>query len=160
MPNVYGIVSSTRDGVKAVLIQRRWKPVSDPLNSGRWELPGGKWRAWESAHECLRREVLEESGIELTRIVEPESESDLNDQSVIALSGASVVQMVRGPYPSAILVLHADGEGSPLARGDGSRDAQWMAVEEVAQRMKHDSASFTPLTFAALASWLRETAAR
>ena len=60
--NVYGLVR-LRDASPAVLIQKRWKPRTDPDNLGRWELPGGKWRALESAMDCLRREVEEETGV-------------------------------------------------------------------------------------------------
>ncbi len=46
-----------------VLIARRQK--DDPLK-GKWEFPGGKINKGESHEECLRRELREELGIEVS----------------------------------------------------------------------------------------------
>jgi mutator protein MutT len=45
-----------------VLIARR---QSGDHQGGRWEFPGGKRHAGESIAQCLRREMLEEIGIEI-----------------------------------------------------------------------------------------------
>ena len=50
-----------RDG-DAVLITRR---PPESRHGGMWEFPGGKLDADESPQECLRREVLEELGLEV-----------------------------------------------------------------------------------------------
>ncbi|MQA94946.1 MAG: NUDIX domain-containing protein [Streptosporangiales bacterium] len=45
-----------RDESGAILLQRR-------ADSGRWSLPGGKMHIGETIADCLRREVLEETGL-------------------------------------------------------------------------------------------------
>ncbi len=45
-----------------VLIARRQE---DDHQGGRWEFPGGKRRGRETIAQCLRREMLEEIGIEV-----------------------------------------------------------------------------------------------
>jgi mutator protein MutT len=45
-----------------VLIARR---QDNDHQGGRWEFPGGKRREGESIEQCLRREMLEEIGIEV-----------------------------------------------------------------------------------------------
>jgi mutator protein MutT len=45
-----------------VLVARR---QDDDHQGGRWEFPGGKRRHGESVEGCLRREMLEEIGIEV-----------------------------------------------------------------------------------------------
>jgi 8-oxo-dGTP diphosphatase len=47
-----------RDGL--VLAAQRSAVMSIPL---KWEFPGGKLEAGESAEECLRREMVEEMGV-------------------------------------------------------------------------------------------------
>lgn len=50
-----------RDG--KILIARRKKELT---NGGRWEFPGGKIKAGETPRNCLKRELREEMGIEVT----------------------------------------------------------------------------------------------
>ncbi len=45
---------------RVLVCQRR----SDQQHPGKWEFPGGKIEAGESAAECLRREIAEELGVE------------------------------------------------------------------------------------------------
>lgn len=51
-----------RDG-ELVLVCQRSAAAAHPL---RWEFPGGKLEAGESAEGCLQRELLEELGIDAT----------------------------------------------------------------------------------------------
>ena len=53
---------------KVVLIKRRYEPLA-----GRWSLPGGAVEVGETLEECVAREMLEETGLEV------EVESDLGD---------------------------------------------------------------------------------
>lgn len=50
------------DGNGRILIARRAKGKSQ---EGMWEFPGGKLEPGESPEACLRRELLEEMGIEI-----------------------------------------------------------------------------------------------
>jgi mutator protein MutT len=51
-----------------VLICRRHDDAADAFG-GYWEFPGGKCEPSESPGECVRRELLEELGIEVTPII-------------------------------------------------------------------------------------------
>jgi ADP-ribose pyrophosphatase YjhB (NUDIX family) len=151
IPNVYGVVYREGGVEPAVLLQTRWKPESDPVNSGLLELPGGKWRSWERAEAALRREVAEESGIEI--VVRATSHPlTQNQQEIARWEQVQVVQMVKGPYPSMLVVLRASGHGEPLSRGDGSRDARWYAVRELSAFVKKSPELFTPLSLSVLQS--------
>lgn len=50
-----------RDG--KVLIARRKEVLT---NGGRWEFPGGKLKEGETPRSCLKREIKEELGLEVT----------------------------------------------------------------------------------------------
>jgi mutator protein MutT len=52
-----------------VLICRRHDDGADAF-AGYWEFPGGKCEPGESPSECVRREVLEELGVEVTPVME------------------------------------------------------------------------------------------
>ena len=82
---------------------------------GLWEFPGGKREPGESLEECLRRELREELGIEIT---EP-----------------SPFQVIRHAYPEKTVELHffrcsiKDGQPRPL----GCDALQWVPPEELAR---------------------------
>lgn len=147
--NVYGLVC-LRDAAPAVLIQKRWKPHSDPGNLGRWELPGGKWRALEPAIDCLRREVAEETGVSDISVGQTPAEHELHRQVVQVSQPDLCVQMIDGGYPSMLAIFLATGTGEPASRGDDSRDAQWMPTGKLRRLMEQNAEAFTPLTYAAL----------
>ena len=52
-------------GEEKILMQLRWKPELDPLNTGTWELPGGKVPEFEDIFQAVRREAFEETGLSL-----------------------------------------------------------------------------------------------
>ena len=55
-------VAVIRDDRDLILIDRR---LAKGLLSGFWEFPGGKIEGNETVQECIKREILEEIGIEI-----------------------------------------------------------------------------------------------
>jgi A/G-specific adenine glycosylase len=55
-------VAVIRNDQGQILIDRR---LSEGLFGGLWEFPGGKIEPGETVQECIRREILEELGIEI-----------------------------------------------------------------------------------------------
>lgn len=63
-PNTAAVAAVT-DTSRALLVVRRSERDGDPW-SGQWALPGGRWREGDSdLGETVRREVMEETGIDL-----------------------------------------------------------------------------------------------
>ena len=150
IPNIYGLVRSSDGGQPAILLQERWKPESDLANSGRLELPGGKWRAFEPALACLRREVEEETGLAID--VDPDAVASyrLGEDAVDVLTPPMVVQMTSGPYPSVLVVIPCTASGTPASAGDGARNAAWHEIDAVRDMLGSAPQRFTALTHAAL----------
>ncbi|HEY3197490.1 MAG TPA: 8-oxo-dGTP diphosphatase MutT [Nitrospirales bacterium] len=98
-----------RDG--RYLICRR---KADAHMGGLWEFPGGKREAKESLPDCLRRELREELGIEITEPVR--------------------FQTVRHEYPEKSVELHffrctiTAGAAQPL----GCDELRWVTAGELA----------------------------
>ena len=58
------VAAVIRDGDRYLLCQR---PLTK-RHGGLWEFPGGKMQPGESVFEAVRRELLEELGVETTRV--------------------------------------------------------------------------------------------
>jgi 8-oxo-dGTP diphosphatase len=147
LPNVYGLIRNSAGGV---LIQRRWKPQSDPDTLGMWELPGGKWRAGESAQDCLRRELQEECGLDISPVGGSFATHGHLGQQVETSTPLLLVQMLAGPYTSVLAIYSGFSDGQPAAEGDGARDAQFMSLADLKRALATNSDEFTALSFAAL----------
>lgn len=82
---------------------------------GLWEFPGGKREPGESLEDCLRREVREELGVEITWPV--------------------LFRVIRHDYPEISVELHffhcsiREGQARPL----GCEDLRWVAPTELRQ---------------------------
>lgn len=150
IPNIYGLVRSSDGGQPGILLQERWKPESDLANSGRLELPGGKWRAFEPALACLRREVEEETGLVIEADPGPAATYRLGDETVDVLAPPMVIQMTSGPYPSVLVVIPCTANGTPANTGDGARNATWHEIDAVRDMLGSNPGRFTALTYAAL----------
>lgn len=99
--------------------------VLDP-RSDRWELPGGGVEAGESDKEALKREFIEESGLELT-----DSEPILIDESLgyfFALGEQKPWQTHRFYYQ---VTLSGKGKLLDNGNGDDTSAAKFMKISEI-----------------------------
>ena len=82
---------------------------------GLWEFPGGKREADELLEDCLRRELREELGIEITQPV--------------------LFRVIRHEYPEKSVELHffRCSIASGLPRPLGCEDLRWVTPEELGQ---------------------------
>ena len=101
------------DGVsiKVLLIQRGIEPFN-----GKWAFPGGFMKIDETAGECARRELEEETGLKNTAVEQFHTFSDVN----------------RDPRERVITIAHyALVRLSEVKGGDDAASARWFAMDEV-----------------------------
>ena len=101
------------DGVsiKMLLIQRGIEPFK-----GKWALPGGFMKIDETAEECAKRELEEETGLKNAAVEQFYTFSDVN----------------RDPRERVITVAHdARVRLSEVKGGDDAASARWFAMDEV-----------------------------
>jgi 8-oxo-dGTP diphosphatase len=99
--------------LKVLLIERGIEPFK-----GKWAFPGGFLRTEESADECARRELFEETGIENVFIEQLYSFSDVDRDPrsrVITISYFALVKL-------------ADFK---IRAGDDARNANWFPISQV-----------------------------
>lgn len=137
IPFVGAIIERIHKGKKQILIQVRAKS-SDKKYSECFEIPGGKLRAFEDIYDCLKREVNEECGLEITLIKDENKRLDLKnkDDTSSLIIPFCVTQMIEGPFIGLIFICQAQGE--PILLTNESKNARWMDLEEV-KELVHNS---------------------
>lgn len=106
------VLDESVPGEKRILLVRRARP---PM-AGRWSLPGGRLEFGERIDAAVRREVLEESGLEVQ--VGPLVE---------------VVEAIDPPYHYVILDFVCRRTGGELRAGDDAADVVFVRPGECAR---------------------------
>ena len=94
-----------------------------PPAKGLWSVPGGAIDLGETVEECLKREVLEETGIEI------EVEDFLRYVDVILKEGATG----NIQYHYVVLYFKALYISGKLRPSSDAADAQWLTSDEIRQ---------------------------
>lgn len=101
-------------GVEVLLI-RRGKPPCE----GEWSIPGGKQDWGETVQEAARREVMEETGLEIANL----KLIDVVDAVIRAQHGVVSRHLT-------LVDFRADWASGEARAGDDASDARWVSVAE------------------------------
>lgn len=161
IPFVGGIIERKVNNEIELLMQTRWKPDRDPLYSGTFEFPAGVMNyTYENVYETLKREIKEETGLELKSITE-DSKTKVyspkgNDASFGFRPFCCVQQLKEGrPWIGFIFLCEVE-EGVPNAQVDEVKDVKWMKQSEVKQLFEHEPEKLFTLEIAAWEYYFNE----
>jgi 8-oxo-dGTP pyrophosphatase MutT (NUDIX family) len=125
--NARAIIERTINGNKEVVIQWRNKPGEEC-----WEFPGGRIEEYESFYDAVRREVKEETGLDVIYATGQTERIQIKDGWVLeGFKPYSFYQTLEGGVDSlgAHFICHATGE--LLSEGDDSKDIKWVSLNEL-----------------------------
>lgn len=115
------------DGGKVLLVANRWYPDHPPI----WSLPGGRAAEGESVFDAARREVLEETGLEV----------ELGELAYVAEARSEAFQRLY--IACAFKATHFTG--TLRLQGDAAvEDLAWVAINDVGGYLQSPSIR-TPL---------------
>lgn len=151
------IERETQNGTEILL-----QVATRPRIPSSLEFPGGRLNEFEPILAALAREVQEETGLTLTRILTDPArilwESATAD--VECLTPFFVYQTTRGPIDSVGFFFRCAAEGELTTAGNNAVGHRWILVSTAERMLAADPEQFDWLTQAALRfylTWRRET---
>lgn len=155
VPCVAAIIEKIVNNEKYILIQTRQKEDGAETN-GMLEVPAGKIREYENIFRALRREVKEETGLTITKILgEDRQISNLIDgNKVISYTPYCVTQNLSGAYSIILNTFLCEAEGELLTETNESQNIHWMKIEELKKIFKNNPEKIFLLHINALQKYL------
>jgi len=146
IPGVGGIIVKEYEGERFILLQTRVKPHA-PCEDGLFEIPAGKIRAFENIFEALKREISEETGLEVIEI-SGESKSTIyeaNNYRVVNFMPFSCAQNISGEYPIMVFVFICRVTGDLLPISDEAKNFKWTSISEISTMLNEKPEIFYPM---------------
>lgn len=156
IPGVGGIIEKSFNGVDYILIQERVKE-DKPLEKGLIEIPAGKIREYENIFDCLRREIKEETGLDVIRI-EGETESykyKYNNYEVLNYQPFNCSQNIDGYYPIMVQIFICEVKGEVSKNTSETKNIRWISLKELNLFLKSNEESFYPMHVYTLRKYLK-----
>lgn len=153
IPGVGAIIESEIDGEDKILIQQRSK---NPIEgTGVYEIPAGKIREYENIFDCLRREVKEETGLDIIKIFGEEETIEIikNDYRVINYQPFCCSQNTDGVYPIMVHTFICSAKGELLKKSSESKNIRWVNMKELTALLENDDCLY-PMHITTLKKYL------
>lgn len=148
--NARAIIMNRINNDIKILIQKRTKE-----NEICYELPGGRIEEFESITDALRREVKEETGLDISYIEDDEKSFISNGTfKTQCVSPFCAYQTIEGPVDSFGLHFVCESKGVSLNSGDDTAEIHWATVAEIIELI--DTDSFSSVDKPALIKFFRE----
>ena len=138
-----------------ILVQTRKKNNGDGMD-GLLEIPAGKIREYENIFEALRREVWEETGLNITAIQGEDTSRfiDVTGNKTIAFSPYCVTQNLSGAYSIILSTFICEAEGELLEQTNETENIRWMGRRELKEIVNNSPESIFLMHLHALRKYL------
>lgn len=157
VPCVAAIIEKIVNNEKYILIQTRQREDGAETN-GMLEIPAGKIREYENIFEALKREVKEETGLTITKILgEDRQVSNLIDgNEVISYTPYCVTQNLSGVYSIILNTFLCEAEGELLSETNESQNIHCMKIEDLKKILKNNPEKIFLLHINALQKYFKK----
>ena len=155
VPCVAAIIEKIVNNEKYILIQTRQKEDGAETN-GMLELPAGKIREYENIFEALRREVKEETGLSITKILGEDNQISnfIKGNEVISYTPYCITQNLSGAYSIILNTFLCEAKGELLTETNESQNIHWIKIEEFKKILKNNPEKIFLLHINALQKYL------
>ena len=134
-----------------ILIQERQKADGGKEN-GMLEIPGGKIREYENIFSALRREVKEETGMDVSSIQGENEvlETIVNGNKTISFTPFCTTQNLSGAYSLIVNIFICEATGDLLVKTNETQNLRWINIEELKNMVKNNADQFFLMDVTAL----------
>lgn len=156
VPCVAAIIEKITNNEKYILIQTRQKEDGAETN-GMLELSAGKIREYENIFEALRKEVKEETGLSITKILGEDNQISnfIKGNEVISYTPYCITQNLSGAYSIILNTFLCEAEGELLTETNESQNIHWIKIEELKKILKNNPEKIFLLHINALQKYLK-----
>lgn len=155
IPGAGGILEKEIEGEKHILLQDRIKENA-PLEAGLIEIPAGKIRAFENIYDCLRREIKEETGLDMVSI-DGEDRAQIveaNGYRVLSYTPFHSSQNLTGSYPIMVQTFLCQVQGRLLQETNETGNLRWVSLGSLETLLKREEGRFYPMHISALNKYI------
>ncbi|MFC2423014.1 MAG: NUDIX hydrolase [Fusobacterium polymorphum] len=138
VPCVAAIIEKITNNEKYILIQTRQKEDGAETNE-MLELLDGKIREYENIFETLRREVKEETGLSITKILGEDNQISnfIKGNEVISYTPYCITQNLSGAYSIILNTFLCEAKGELLTETNESQNIHWIKIKELKKIFKN-----------------------
>lgn len=160
-PIVSAILEKEENGQTFIFLQTRFKPKTSPTYAGLFEIPAGGIDGYENVYSALKREVKEETGLEVINILNDYhgeiQENRPGDKShVFKPFICQQVLETNGGLPWIGFVFIAQVLGQIKMQNDEAKDPQWISLKNLEKLLKENPEKFFPLQYPALIHYVSQ----
>lgn len=150
IPVVSAILLKKENGELRIFLQTRWKPKTSPAYSGMVEVPAGVVESYENVYDALKREVKEETNLDIVRIINDYRGNVVRprrrDRAFVfkPFLCQQVLQTNNGlPWIGFVFLCEVKGE----VRVDKkeAKDPRWVSIRELRQMIQKTPKAIFPL---------------
>jgi 8-oxo-dGTP pyrophosphatase MutT (NUDIX family) len=164
VPFVGGIIERIHQGKRQLLIQTRSKPHDESIYNGTLEFAAGALdKLYENIYDTLAREIKEETGLVLKRVIDDNQTDKLSPQKVDEVFGFRpfcCTQQLREGRPWIGFIFRCEVEdGTPTAQAGETEDVHWEDYTVVKKMFEESPEKFFTLEVPAWSYYFKEVRA-
>lgn len=152
IPAVSVILSKHVDEKEFILIQERQK-IGGGKENGMLEIPGGKIQEYENIFSALRREVKEETGLDITSIQGEDEVIEtiiINGNKTISFTPFCTTQNLSGAYSLIVNTFICEAKGDLLVQTNETQNSRWVNIKELENMVNSNPDQFFLMDVTAL----------
>ena len=122
------------------------------------EIPAGKIQEYENIYNCLRREVIEETGLTINKIQDEENAEiiSINGYNVLNYTPFSNSQNIEGYYPIMVQVFICTANESSINSftSNETKNVRWEKLS-IIEKILNDQKKFYPMHISTLHKYIK-----